>query len=139
MEEHRSCLTRLEEAKLKETAHVEIPNDEEVEGWDERGKANYESNKQFEKLTTETVSMKENMDNMQLALRKAQGKDDCLYNVGGISSKTPIALPPKLKISDVEKFDGTKNPKQHVRKCLSIAEMEGLDEKQTLMHFLSHS
>ena len=61
MEEHRSHLTRLEEAKLKETAHVEIPDDEEVEGWDERGKANYESNKQFEKLTTETVSMKENI------------------------------------------------------------------------------
>ena len=26
------CLTKLEEAKLKKAAHVEIPNDEEVEG-----------------------------------------------------------------------------------------------------------
>ena len=61
--------------------------------------------------------------------------DDCLYNMGGISSKTPIALPPKFKISDVEKFDGTVDSKQHVRRYLSIAEMKGLDEKQTLHAF----
>ena len=32
--------------------------------------------------------------------------DDCLYNMGGVGSKTPIALPPKFKISNVEKFIG---------------------------------
>ena len=36
--------------------------------------------------------------------------DDCLYSIGGISSKTLIALPPKFKISDVEKFDGIGDP-----------------------------
>ena len=56
--------------------------------------------------------------------------DDCLYNMGGISSKTPIAQPPKFKIFDAEKFDGIGDPKQHVRRYLSIADMEGLDEKQ---------
>ena len=61
--------------------------------------------------------------------------DDCLYNMGGISSKTPIALPPKFMIFDVEKFDGTRDPKQHVRRYLSIAKMKGLDEKQTLHAF----
>ena len=53
----------------------------------------------------------------------------------GISSKTPITLPPKFKIFDVEKFDGTGDPKQYVRRYLSIAEMKGLDEKQTLHAF----
>ena len=53
--------------------------------------------------------------------------DDCLYNMGGLSSKTPIALTLKFKISDVEKFDGF--PKQHVRRYLSIAEKKELDEK----------
>ena len=61
--------------------------------------------------------------------------DDCFYNMGGISSKTPIALPPKFKISDVKKFDGIRDRKQHVRRYLSIAEMKGLDEKQTLHAF----
>ena len=55
--------------------------------------------------------------------------------MGGISSKTPIALPSKFKIFDAEKFDGTGDPKQHVRRYLSIAKMKGLDEKQTLHAF----
>jgi len=79
--------------------------------------------------------MKEKMEKMQLALRKAQGIDYCLYNIGGLDSKTPIALPPKFKISDVEKFDGTGDPKQYVRRSLSITEMKWLDEKQILHAF----
>ncbi|KAK9988580.1 hypothetical protein SO802_028819 [Lithocarpus litseifolius] len=55
--------------------------------------------------------------------------------MGGISSRTPIALPPKFKISDVKKFDRLGDPKQHVRRYLSIAEMKGLDEKQNLHAF----
>ena len=64
-------LTKLEEAKLKKGAHVEIIDDEEGEGRDEKDKANYERNKQFEKLTTETSAMREKMEKMQLAFHKA--------------------------------------------------------------------
>ena len=86
-----SHLTKLEKVKLKNATHVEIHDDEEGEGQDERDKADYERNKQFEKLTTDTVAMKEKMEKMQLAFHKVQGMDDCLYNMGDISSKTPIA------------------------------------------------
>ena len=130
-----SHLTKLEEAKLKRTPHVEVLDDEEVEDWDERDKGDYERNKQFEKITAETIAMREKMEKMQLAFCKAQGMDDCLYNMGSVSSKTPIALPPKFKISNAENFDGTKDTKQHVRRYLSIVEMKGLDEKQTLHEF----
>ena len=100
----------------------------------------YERNKQFEKLTTETMVVKEKMEKMQLAFCKVQGMDDYLYNMGGMSSKATIALPPKFKIFDAENFDGIGDPKQHVRRYLSIAEMKGLDEKQTLYAFpLSHT
>ena len=128
-------LTKLEEAKLIKTTHVEIHDDEEGEGRDERYKADYERNRQFEKLIVETVAMKEKMKKMQLAFGKAQGMEDCLYSMGSISSKTLITLLPKFKISNTEKFYGTKDPKQHVRRYLSIAEMKGLDEKQTLHAF----
>ena len=112
------CLTRLEESKLKKSLHVEINDDEEkVEEWDEIDKTEYERNKQFEKLTIETMAIREKMEKMQLAFRKAQGMDDYLYNMGGVSSKSFIALPPKFKISDAKKFDGTGDPKQHVRRC----------------------
>ena len=116
---------------------MEIHDDEEeVEEWDEKDKAEYERNKQFEKLTAETVAMREKMEKMQLAFRKAQGMDDYFYNMGGVSSKAPIALPSKFKISYVTEFDGTRDPKQHIRRYLSIAEMKGLDKKKTLHAFL---
>ena len=130
-----SHLTKLEEAKLKKTTCVEILDDEEVEDLEERNKADYERNKQFEKLTVETIAMRKKMEKMQLAFRKVQGMDDCLYNMRGISSKTFIALPLKFKISNTEKFDGTGDPKQHVSRYLSIVEMKGLDKKQTLHAF----
>ena len=87
-------LTRLEESRLKKSTHVEIHDDEEDEEWDEKDKVEYERNKQFEKLTAETIAMKENMEKMQLAFCKAQGMDDYLYNMGGVSLNNSIALPP---------------------------------------------
>ena len=130
-----SCLAKLEVAKLRKPPRVEVLDEEEGEEWDERDKANYERNKQFEKLMAKTIATREKLEEMQLAFCKAQGMDDYLYNMGGISFKGLIALPPKFKISDVEKFDGIGDPKQHVRKYLSIAEMKGLDKKQTLHAF----
>ena len=79
--------------------------------------------------------MREKMKKIQLAFRKAQRMDDYHYNMGGVSSKAPISLPPKFKISDAEKFNGSRDPKQHVRRYLSTAEMKGLAEKQTLHAF----
>ena len=115
---------------------MEIHNDEEEdEEWDEKDKVEYERNKQFERLTAKTIAMRAKTKKMQLSFRKAQGMDDYLYNMGGVSSKAPIALPPKFKISDAEKFDGIGDPKQHIRSYLSIVEMKGLDEKQTLHAF----
>ena len=52
-----SRLTRLEEAKLKTIPRVEVVDDKEVEGWDEKDKVDYKRNKQFEKLMAETVAM----------------------------------------------------------------------------------
>ncbi|KAL0015539.1 hypothetical protein SO802_002608 [Lithocarpus litseifolius] len=127
-----SHLSKLEESKIKKLVHIEINEEEEKEEWDERDRADYERQKQFEKLTTDTVAMKEKMEKMQLA---SQGMDDCLYNMDGLSSKAPTTLPLKFKISDAEKFDETGDPKQHVRRYISIPEMKGLDEKQTLHAF----
>ena len=61
--------------------------------------------------------------------------DDYLYNMGRVSLKAHIALPPKFKIFNAKKFHGTGDPKQHIRRYQSIAKMKGLDEKQTLHAF----
>ena len=39
-------------------------DEEEVEEWDEKDKAEYERNKQFEKLTAKTIAMREKMVKM---------------------------------------------------------------------------
>ena len=58
-------LTRLEESRLKKSTHVEIHDDEEEdEEWDEKYKVEYEKNKQFERLTTKIIVMKEKMKKM---------------------------------------------------------------------------
>ena len=38
--------------------------------------------KNFEKLMKKTIAMREKIKKMQLAFPKAQGMDDCLYNIG---------------------------------------------------------
>ena len=69
LEKMEGRLTKLEEVKLKNPIHVEIHVEKEWEDWDERDKAEYEKKKQFEKLTADTMAMKEKMEKMQLALR----------------------------------------------------------------------
>ena len=50
--------------------HVEIHDEDERKEWDEKDRADYKRNKQFEKLTADTVAMKEKMEKLQLAFRK---------------------------------------------------------------------
>ena len=64
-------------------------DDEEEEEWDEKDKVEYERNKQFKKLTIETIAMREKMEKIQLAFHKTQGMDDYFYNMGGMSSLLP--------------------------------------------------
>ena len=69
-----SRLIKLEEAKFKKPdPHVEVLNDEEVEDLDERDKADYERNKQFENLIAETIAMREKMEKMQPPFTRPKG------------------------------------------------------------------
>lgn len=106
-----------------------------MEDWDKTDKDKYEKKKKYEKLTVDTLAKKEKMEKKQLAFRRARGMDDCLYNVGSLGSKAPIPLTLKFKISYAKKFDGIGNPKQPIRRYISITEMKGLDDKQTLYAF----
>ena len=64
-------LTKLEESKLKKSIHVDIHDEDE--DWDERDKVEYERNKQFKKLTVDTMAMKKKMEKIQLAFRRPKG------------------------------------------------------------------
>ena len=128
-------LTKLEESKQKKPIHVET----QMRMIEKIGMKEIRPNMKGTSNLRNSLRIswhEGKMDKMQLAFHKAQGMDDCLYNMGGMGSKTLIALPPKFKISNVEKFDGAGDPKQHVRRYQCIVEMKGLDEKQTLHAFL---
>ena len=62
-----SHLSKLEECEIKKPMHIEINEEEEKEDWDERDKSNYERNEQFEKLTVDTVAMKDGKDATSLS------------------------------------------------------------------------
>ena len=76
LDEHgEALLTRLKEVKLKKSSHVEINDDEEkVEEWDKKDKAEYEKNKKYKKLTAKTIAVKEK--NGENATRLPQGTRD---------------------------------------------------------------
>ena len=65
-----SCLSKLDESKIKNPVHVEINDEEEKEECDEMDKVDYKRNKKFEKLAEDTVAMKEKLEKMQLAFCK---------------------------------------------------------------------
>ena len=62
--------------------------------------------------------------------------DDFLYTMGGLGSTSLALLPPKFNISSAKKFDGSGDPRQHIRQYFSLIGMKGLDEKQVLCAFL---
>ena len=55
--------------------------------------------------------------------------------MGGISSLPQVHLPPTFQIPKFDKFKGCSDPKQHLRRCLNLAKMEGLTEAQVLYAF----
>ena len=132
-------LFKLEESKIKKLVHVEIHDEQEKEEWNEKDKTDFERNKYFEKLTMDTMAMKEKMENMQLVFRKAQRMDDCFYNMGGLSSKVPIASPPKFKISDAESLIGLKILRNMLGDTKALLKLRGWTRRKPCMHSLFHS
>ena len=61
--------------------------------------------------------------------------DDFLYTIGGLGSTTLAPLPSKFKISNIEKFDGSSDSRQHIQRYLGLVGMKGFNEKQALCAF----
>ena len=55
LEKMGAHLTQLEESRFNR--HIGEEEKEEIEGWDEKNRIEYETNKKFEKLTTNTLAM----------------------------------------------------------------------------------
>ena len=97
-----NCLGCLEEGRRKKTQ-------QDKEG--EEDENNHDKNGKKDKIAVGTTMMKEKM---QQAFCKAQAMDDFLCTIGGLGLTLLVQLPPKFKISDVEKFDRSGDPRQHI-------------------------
>jgi hypothetical protein len=119
---------KIEEAQNKNSR----TEDEERRNEEEKAKAAFERNKEFEAFIE---SFKEKMDIMQKALRKTQVVDDYFTTMGGITKEPALQFPPKFTIPEVDRFARVGDPKQHLRKYLNFVKIKGLNEQQVLQAF----
>uniref|UniRef100_A0A2N9IKX1 Uncharacterized protein n=1 Tax=Fagus sylvatica TaxID=28930 RepID=A0A2N9IKX1_FAGSY len=87
---------KIEEAQNKNSR----TEDEERRNEEEKAKAAFERNKEFEAFIE---SFKEKMDIMQKALRKTQVVDDYFTTMGGITKEPALQFPPKFTIPEVDR------------------------------------
>ena len=67
-----------------------------------------EKNKYYIKFIEE---IKGKVNLMQQTLRKNQGFDDYLFSMGGIAMEPSVQLPLKFDIPEVDKYNGSGDPK----------------------------
>ena len=54
------------------------------------------------------------IDLLECAIRKGKGFDDYALDLEGLFDEPKAKLPEKFKMPDIDKFDGTGNPKSHL-------------------------
>uniref|UniRef100_A0A2N9HL80 Retrotransposon gag domain-containing protein n=1 Tax=Fagus sylvatica TaxID=28930 RepID=A0A2N9HL80_FAGSY len=116
-------LQKLEDHQMKthEEENVEVVDLDKIE-----------KNKDYTKFTEE---IKGKVDLKQKTLRKNQGFDDYLFSMGGMATEPSMQQPPKVSIPEADKYNGSGDPKQHLRQYLSFVKMKGLNEIQVLNAF----
>ena len=78
--------------------------------------------------------MKAQLDKLESALRKSKGFD-YLLDIEGLFKAPKVPLPEKFKMPDMNKFDGTGNPKSHLRLYASVLQPLGLQAEHFAMLF----
>jgi hypothetical protein len=127
LKEFTERLTKIEEAQKKNF----LTEDEERRNEEEKAKAAFKRNKEFESFTK---SFKEDGAYAK-ALQKTQGVDDYHATMGGITKEVALQLPPNFTIPEADRFARVGDPKQHLRQYLNFVKIKGLNEQQVLKAF----
>ena len=62
-------------------------------------------------------------------MRKSKGVDEYLFDIEGLCNAPKVKLPEKLKMPHIELFDGTGNPKSHLRLYVGILHPMGIERE----------
>ena len=76
------------------------------------------------------------MNKLKSAFRKSKGVDDYLPDLEGLFDAPKVPLLEKFKMPEMDKFDGTWNPKSHLRLCATLLHSLGLRSEHRASLFL---
>ena len=92
--------------------------------------------KKAERERIETIGeMKEKMEKLEKVVQKSNGIDSYLLELEGLFEGVREKLPSNFKMPVVDKFDGTGNPKNHVRMCIGAFQPHGLSSSMMAILF----
>jgi len=79
--------------------------------------------------------MFDRIEKLENVVRKSRGPDDYLMDLEGLFDFPKTVLPPKFKIMTFKKFDGTGNPRSHLRMYANTLRPMGLNINQLALVF----
>ena len=75
------------------------------------------------------------VDNLESVLRKSRGIDEYMMDLEGLLEPIKVKLPDNFKMPDIDRFDGTGNPKSHVKLCMNVFQSLGCNHEHIALLF----
>ena len=76
------------------------------------------------------------IDKLESVLRKSRGIDDYMMDLEGLLEPIKVKLPENFKIPEIDRFNGTGNPKSHIKLWMSVLQSLGCNHEHIAMLFL---
>ncbi|GAV57429.1 hypothetical protein CFOL_v3_00966, partial [Cephalotus follicularis] len=77
----------------------------------------------------------ERMEKTQFMLKQSYGVEEYMLDTNDLCAHPNITFPAKLKMDDVEKFDGSGDPKAYLRQYVRTMKPRGLTKEQLIAAF----
>ena len=83
----------------------------------------------------ETKEMSKEIEKLKDMLKRSQGIEDYMLDIEGLCPFPDVQLPPKFKMPKMDSFDGTGNPKNHLKQYVLAMKPLGLTKEQIILCF----
>ena len=79
--------------------------------------------------------MSQEIEKMKGMLKRSQGMEDFMLDIEGLCPFPNVQLLPKFKMPKMDSFDGTGNPKNHLKQYVLAMKPLGLTKEQIILCF----
>ena len=79
--------------------------------------------------------MSQEIEKMKGMLKRSQGMEDFMLDIEGLCLFPDVQLPLKFKMPKMDSFNGTGNPKNHLKQYVLIMKPLGLTKEQIILCF----